>query len=377
MKTRNKPATDWLLYALLLALSAAVVLAVVRLQSKPASASSSPSIQPPAKNPIPVLVYYYIWYDKSSWDRAKIDTPLLGTYSSDDITVMRKHIEDAKAAGIDGFIVSWKSTNVLNRRLKQLAEIAQEEDFKLAIIYQGLDFNRNPLPITQVANDLDYFIQNFASMPAFQIYSKPLMIWSGTWQFSTQDIGQVTQDRRGALLILASERNTDGYKRLVNLVDGDAYYWSSVNPATYPGYQTKLDQMGELVHETGGLWIAPAAPGFDARMIGGTTTVDRNSGATFRTEINTAMSSSPDMLGIISWNEFSENSQIEPSQTYGTQYLDILRLELKTSSPNIAEFDSSIPDKTYSEVIPGSRIVALGGLFGIFVVSLILIVRRK
>src|SRR5512140_3352310 len=66
-------------------------------------------------SPIPTLAYYYIWFDVKSWDRAKIDTPLLGRYSSDDRAVMREQIRWAKAAGIKGFIVSWKSTDTLNR----------------------------------------------------------------------------------------------------------------------------------------------------------------------------------------------------------------------------------------------------------------------
>jgi hypothetical protein len=135
--------------------------------------------------------------------------------------------------------------------------------------------------------------------------------------------------------------------------------------------------MSQLVHEKNGLWIAPAAPGFDARLIGGTTVVERNNGDTLRTEINTALASSPDALGIISWNEFSENSYIEPSQKYGTQYVDILKEILQTPAPNIVEFDSSIPDRTFPEVIRGSRLIALGGLSGLLLVSLFVIIRRK
>jgi hypothetical protein len=377
MKAKAKQPVDWLLFTLLGLLIIAIGITLVKTQILPTKAAQPTAIQPATNNPVPVMAYYYIWYDSTSWDRAKVDIPVLGSYTSDDITVMRQHIQEAKAAGINGFIVSWKSTDVLNRRLTQLAEVAQEEDFKLAIIYQGLDFNRNPLPATQVANDLDYFIQNFASMPAFHIYSKPLIIWSGTWKFSTQDIEQVTKTRRSDLLILASERTADGYSRLANLVDGEAYYWSSVNPATYNGYQQKLDQMSTLAHDNNGLWIAPAAPGFDARLIGGTSIVDRNNGETFRTEINTAMASSPDILGIISWNEFSENSYIEPSQKYGTQYLNLLSQILKTPGPNIAEFDSSIPTKIYPEVLPDSRIIALGGLFCLVIVSFLIIIHRR
>jgi len=56
---------------------------------------------------------------------------LLGWYSSDDRAVMLQQVQWAKSAGIDGFIVSWKSTDVLNRRLEQLIEVAEQENFKL------------------------------------------------------------------------------------------------------------------------------------------------------------------------------------------------------------------------------------------------------
>ena len=54
---------------------------------------------------------------------------------------MKRHIDEAKSAGIEGFIVSWKSTSINNRRLEALMSVARAADFKLAIIYQGLDFS--------------------------------------------------------------------------------------------------------------------------------------------------------------------------------------------------------------------------------------------
>jgi hypothetical protein len=357
-----------------LALSTLVLSAAAPVQAQ--SPTTTPASSPSGSSPMPVMAYYYIWFDSNSWNRAKIDYPLLGRYSSDDRSVMLQHILWAKQAGIEGFIVSWKSTDVLNRRLEQLIEVAEQEDFKLAIIYEGLDFNRDPLPVNTVANDMDYFIQHFARRKPFQIFSKPLFIWSGTWKFTPQEIDQVTSSRRNALLILASERNLAGYKSLSGFVDGDAYYWSSVNPDTNTNYQAKLLQMGEAIHQNEGLWIAPAAPGFDARLIGGTTVVDRKNGDTFRTQINTALASSPDVLGIISWNEFSENSYIEPSQKYGSTYLDILSEFNHLPAPAIGEFDSSEPAATYPEGLPISRWIALGGIVTLVIGSVIVIARR-
>jgi glycosyl hydrolase family 99 len=276
-------------------------------------------------NSVPVLAYYYIWFDSQSWDRAKTDYPLLGRYSSDDADVMRQHIDWAKSAGIDGFIVSWKGTDRLNHRLDQLVKIAEEKNFKLAIIYEGLDFERNPLPPEQVDADLNYFMQHYADHPAFDLFTKPMVIWSGTWKYSVDEIKSVTQTKRNSILVLASEKNVNGYQRLSDYVDGDAYYWSSVNPDTHPGHLDKLTAMGETIHERGGIWIAPAAPGFDARLVGGTSVVERKNGQTLKTELNTAFQSYPDAVGLISWNEFSENSHIEPSQNYGDLYLKVLR----------------------------------------------------
>ncbi len=365
----------------LAAVGALVVLLNKQHPSASMAAGAGASAAPAAANPVPVLAYYYIWFDSTSWQRAKTDYPLLGRYSSDDRAVMRQHIQWAKAAGITGFIVSWKDTDVLDRRLDQLAAIAEEENFKLAVIYQGLDFNRNPLPADRIAADLDYFSQHFAGRKAFQLFDRPLVIWSGTWKFSTADIEKTVQGRRGKLLILASERSLAGYLRLANLVDGDAYYWSSVNPETFSGYQQKLDGMSQAIHQHGGLWIAPAAAGFDARLIGGTTVVDRKNGDTLRSQVNTALRSSPDALGIISWNEFSENSYIEPSQKYGKQYLQILADINHAAAPGRADaaagIDSSDPYQTYPDWFPGQRAAALGGLATLVIAGFIVIAKRR
>lgn len=348
-------------------LPALLVAAILQAPIQNASATS---------DPIPVLAYYYIWFDVKSWDRAKTDYPLLGRYSSDDPDVMHQHIRWAEAAGINGFIVSWKSTEKLNRRLEQLIEIAEEEDFKLVIIYQGLDFERNPLPVEQVAADLDHFMEHYAASQVFDIFEKPVVIWSGTWEFSREDVSSVSQGRRGRLLLLASEKNVDGYQRLAGLVDGNAYYWSSVNPATYPGYLEKLAAISQAVHETGGLWVAPAAPGFDARLVGGTSVVERKNGETLRKEMNTALQSAPDAIGLISWNEFSENSHIEPSENFGSHYLDVLAEIRQTDAPVIGVFDSSEPGNTLDDFL-SVRFIALSMIVALIIGGLAMIAGRQ
>jgi hypothetical protein len=313
----------------------------------------------------PVLAYYYIWYNQQFWNHGKNDYPAMGRYSSDDAGIMRQQIELARAAGIDGFIVSWKNTSVLNARLAKLTAVAQAEHFKLAIIYEGLDFHRRPLPVGEVEAGLSKFAAQYNGNPVFNIFGNPLVIWSGTWEFSSSEIQGAVAPVKDKLLVLASEKNVNGIQRLSGLVDGDAYYWSSVNPDTYPDYSGKLRAMAAAVHAQHGLWIAPFAPGFDARLVGGTTVVPRNNGDTLRREYNTAVTSSPDALGLISWNEYSENSEVEPSRKHGNLYLHLVR-EL-TRQP----FPAGIPAGS-GPGIDSSEPAGAGGS-GIAILSLLLV----
>ncbi|MET9905292.1 endo-1,3-alpha-glucanase family glycosylhydrolase [Streptomyces sp. NPDC006476] len=296
----------------------ALVLAVAGLF--PASAGSAEGHR------VPLLAYYYQWFEPSSWQRAKTDYPRLGHYSSDDASVIRTHVDWARSAGIDGFVVSWKSSAVNNRRLRLLLDVARTRDFKVAVIYQGLDFHRRPLATDRVAADFRLLSARYARDPAFfRLGGRPLTVFSGTWEYSTADIGRITGPVRRRMLVLGTEKNPAGIRRLAHVTDGDAYYWSSVNPGTNNRHETKLREMADTAHRAHGYWMAPFAPGFDARLVGGTKSVPRDGGRTLRTEYAAAVASGPDVLGLISWNEFSENSYVEPSVRHGTQALDVLR----------------------------------------------------
>ena len=323
----------------------------------------------------PVLAYYYIWFDHASWNRAKTDYPALGRYSSDDPAVMRTHIRLAKAAGIDGFIVSWKRTEALDRRLASLVQIAADEEFKLAVIYQGLDFSRHPLPVDKIKADLTWFVDRYARTQVFRVFDEPLVIWSGTWEFSASEVALVSKTVRSRVMLLASERNLAGYRRIAPLVDGDAYYWSSVDPAIDRNHAAKLTAMGAAVHERRGLWIAPAAPGFDARLIGGHRVVERRNGAMLRGQFRTAVGSSPDAVGLISWNEFSENSHVEPSLEHGNRALDVLGELLGAPGPGDVDFDSSAPEGPSRPW--GTLITLVVGFAVLTGASLVAVARRR
>jgi hypothetical protein len=296
-----------------------------------------------AARPIPVLAYYYIWFNPTSWHHAKIDYPLAGRYTSDDIAVMRDQVRLAKQAGITGFLVSWKNTPVLDRRLANLRQVAAAAGFKLAIMFEGRDFYGRPLPMRAVRSSFAYIARHYASDPVFSIFGKTMMAWSGTWMFTRAQMASITGAYRSRLMILATDREPSSYQAIAGLFQGDAYYWSSADPVRTPGYVAKLNEFSAVVHRAGGLWIAPAAPGFDAQKLGGDRVVPRRGGQTLRLEMNAAMGSSPDAIGLISWNEYSENSEVEPSRLTGGTALKVLSSIQHTRPPVVQDFDSSAP----------------------------------
>src|SRR4051794_9688202 len=44
----------------------------------------------------PVLAHFYMWFSASSWSRAKIDFPAVGRYSSDQLSVVRGQVAQAR-----------------------------------------------------------------------------------------------------------------------------------------------------------------------------------------------------------------------------------------------------------------------------------------
>jgi hypothetical protein len=339
----------------------------------PRAAAAEPHGGVQAQQP-PTFAYYYIWYQPTSWLRAKKDYPLLGRYSSDDAVVMGRHVSMARAAGLDGFLVSWKRRPDLDRRLDALVALARRQDFKLAIVYQGLDFERNPLPVDVVRDDLRYFAERFGRNPVFDTFRLPVVVITGTERYTVAQLRRATAPVRGQLQVLASAKSVEDYRRTAEVMDGDAYYWSSAHPDR-AFYGRKLRALGRAVREDDGLWLAPAAAGFDARMIGGRQVIHRKGGETLRRSLAEARASSPDAVAVISWNEFSENSHVEPSEEWGTETLAVLAEELGGTVQTPPSWRSTAETKHNSGLTGWGALVAL--LLATAALNLTLALRRR
>ena len=93
-------------------------------------------------------------------------------------------------------------------------------------------------------------------------------------------------------------------------------------------------------------------------------------------QLDASIKSFPDAIGLISWNEFSENSYVEPSRDYGDQSLQVLANLNKTNLGPISDFDSSEP----AGVDPspgGARLIAILAISAIGVAAVGATVRRR
>ncbi len=355
--------------------------------SRPAGTTSSgPTTgRPPVGSNLPITgsgpplyAHYYLWWDANHWRErlgpaypltrrplplpagldangcgpqprfsgarlADVPAPDLGLYSQDDPAVLRRHVEEAAQTGINGFVVSWAGTGApdqndtsraFNHRLRLLADAVAQHNaaggphFSLAIGYEGLNDARQPRPVGWARNDLAWFIANFGNHPAFTgtpYGARPLVMFLDSRKWTVDALRAATTPVRGRVLLVGDEHGKLEWSRGVSsLFDGDGWYWSEEDPYRNPHAFTTLQRLADVLHADHKLWFAPLAPGYDKSIAGGKC-VPRHDTATLKVLFAGNRRSHPDGWMAISWNEFFENTYLEPSARYGTRYLDTLQ----------------------------------------------------
>jgi len=119
-----------------------------------------------------VLAFYYIWYRPERWQPATF-TPL-EFYNSTDPKTLRRHCEEAKGAGIDGFIISFWGIHELGK-LDSVVRVLDECGLKYTV-YIEVSRSANDL-IRQIDTVLKLFggRRNFLRInkkPAIFIYGR-------------------------------------------------------------------------------------------------------------------------------------------------------------------------------------------------------------
>jgi hypothetical protein len=277
-----------------------------------------------------VLAFYYTWFDEKSWSANKVPDVPVEPYVSRDRGVMDRHIDQAKAAGIDAFVVSWygprEDNNQTETNFRAMLDEAAARGFKLAIdVEVGGPFFRNA---GDVQNAIATLLATHAQHPAYlRSEGKPVIFFWRQQRFNTGTwaaIRNAVDPGHGSLWI---EEGVDVSG--LSVFDGHHLYSVTWRPATDMAYTANkfAKRVRDFAARVGApkIYVATVMPGYNDTKTGrgNAFAVSREDGAYYARSWQAAIGASPDWVVITSFNEFPEGTYIEPSQAYGSRYLDL------------------------------------------------------
>ena len=270
----------------------------------------------------PVYAYYYLWWSTQHWKdklgsnypysasplplpattdadgcnavskyagNQLIDVPA-ALFSQDDAGVIENDIRTAKSAGITGFWLNWNgdgtttqtlSTVPYTRRLAEaFAASSRVGSFKNWVSYKAASV---PSP-DFIINDLNFLYNNFQNQTAWErMDGKPVVTFTGSRKYSDADVLRVSNAVRDRMFLVGDETRSTLTTTRIAMFDAITYYWSSQDPWNNPQSFDQIKEMGDKVHAAGKRWYAPINPGFNTKLLTGSSVcVPRRNGDTIR-----------------------------------------------------------------------------------------------
>jgi Glycosyl hydrolase family 99 len=262
----------------------------------------------------PILAYYYGWWEPERLTlgpNQPIDMPAPGARQiGDDPQLMLRHITEARSAGVDGFIAN---------RIKDMAvllDLGQAADFRST--YQ--------LDATSAIESQVAEFYKYVDHPAMVRYEGHAVLFF--WRSPTRS-NEYWSDLRGRV---------DPDHQVLWMADGDNFAfpagdaWDGISPyaiawSANPTSQLPAWGAKARAQMPGKLYVPPVSPGCDDSRIRDATCVqDRANGAYYEAALRGALASNPSWAVVVcSWNEWLEDTAIEPNVQEGDLYLQITR----------------------------------------------------
>ncbi|MGE9295474.1 MAG: endo-1,3-alpha-glucanase family glycosylhydrolase [Puniceicoccales bacterium] len=338
-----------------------------RDDSVPASVSA-PVWEPGAESPL-IAMHYMPWFNnphtstrgKKEWahwawsddqvshnpetvlksgqrDVAALNYPLIGAYSSDNEAVVRYHFQLAKAVGIDAVFIIWYGPGSdTDELVPMLLDEAQAAGLKLAICYEEkLNWPpyRNPKNRAEIVetatDDLNYILEEYAGHPAY-LYrgDQPFIYQFNFWGEGALGKQNILPDEWSQ--IFAALHQPVAYARQ-NLNPeyhpeiGGAYVWWTADDS----YLQDFSEFSRDMVDAGKMdfFMTMAAPGFDDSGVNGwghgPRVTPRNGIDIWEDTFSQAFDGNPEVIQLVTWNDFNEGTAIEPTMEEGYLYLDSL-----------------------------------------------------
>lgn len=290
-----------------------------------------------------VLAFYFPWYEQGTWSDAQLRDRPLRTYSTEEVSDVVQVLTDAKRAGIDGVIVSFQGKDVgggwNHRRMLAVLQAAQQTGMRVSVQIETLaahlpDRPGPPHPDTLTAWLID-IADLYGSQPAYLKVDGRPVVFLYAWPAATVDVwGEALARVRASgrqLFALADSSDLSALR----LVDGLYTFASNLfasDIGAFSRQQSLSSRTYHLLSRDRGpqrLGIVTVTPGFDdsgLRDRADHLVIDRRDGAFYESQWAGALASGADWLLVSTWNEWWENTEIEPGQKYGEFYLWHTRL---------------------------------------------------
>ncbi len=278
-----------------------------------------------AQRPPLVLAFYYNWFDENTWTPSRVPDMPAVKYVSRDPGAMARHIQQAKSAGIDAFVVSWWGAgNPTDDNFKVLLDQARAANFRVAVDFELTSpfYHSKDDAVRSLRN----LLANHAQHPAYlRAEGKPVVFFWREQKYSVDEwraIRDAVDPQRQSLWIAEGVKDALPY---LNVFDGFHLYsiaWAQNVAAELQKWPPRVKAYG-----ADKIWVATVMPGNNDTLTGRPDAYirDRRGGAFYRETWRGAFSTYPDWIIITSWNEWVEGTMIEPSVSYGNLYLDITR----------------------------------------------------
>lgn len=296
--------------------------------------------------------FYYGWYgtpqqdgDWFHWDHEVLDQsgrrhspdagdiasghwPQGGPYSSSDTAVVARHCEQMRECGVSVVVAAWYASHRADQKQDRFAGF-QERCFRLlldAAEAAGLRVavHHEPYPgrtAESVMEDARLIEQSYGDHPALFRHegrrgALPLIYVYDS--YAVPGWREALRDNATAYLVgLAVEEShleqlrSDGFDGVYTYFAAEGFVWGS----TCSNWQA----MGRFCRLHGMLWIPCAGPGYDdgsVRPWNGRNTRARREGGYIEDMLRAALDSGPDAVGLTSFNEWHEGTQLEPAEPH-------------------------------------------------------------
>ena len=296
-------------------------------------------------------VQYYCWYgsgigarhwNDSAHAGAVTDTPKAGYYASSNRTTIDQHWQSLEEAGVD-FAILNLHVDASGADAYELAaaenifSVVDERDSPTRLAVQICPYDCTHERLTEAIQLVRKVFM--PRRPYLHYDGQPVLFffWTGVEDGNKRFVHLVDELTSGCLRIASSLRMywpKDEPRKTFGLFDA----WTLYSPLELCGANSWRSLWNEAyTHAPAGkrqLRIATVSPGYDDRHLTDSSRkgnefrqVARDGGETYRTMLDFALSleERPDMVLVSTFNEYHENTHIEPSREHGSLYLDMTR----------------------------------------------------